>query len=343
MLTTSITDGVLFLTPLLLIYSFTFLIFFKFILTMNVKGSYFDKLTMLTNQSTSFFLCFLVLLNTLYPFLIQFFLFNNYNFFLINFTIYITFYLVYILYNIFFQKVNFYKDYFFSLINLIFAFPYLFLVNNFFSFIFVLEYINTLIFYKLISSKLNKVDVYKKYTNYYPSKKYVNIIFFQFWTTFFSNMFFFYFFIYMLYKVGSTEWVFLNFTLTLPTYTLKSEWLQITFMALILIISVFLKLGSAPLHLFKVEIYDGLPYLSILVYTTFYISVFFIFLLYFLSHLCFSLYTYIIMFLAYLLTVGLMYLVFNSIFNIQMLKTFFAYSTILNIAFFFVVFVTMTL
>lgn len=195
----------------------------------------------------------------------------------------------------------------------------------------------------MISSKINKTDTFYKYFNYYPSKKYINVIFFQFWSTFFSNMFFFYFFIYMLYKVGTTEWFFLNFVMTVPSYTTNLEWMQIMFLSIVLMLSVFLKLGSAPLHLFKVEIYDGLPYLSILFYTTFYISVFFLFLLYFFSYLCFSLYSYVIAFFVYFITFGLVYMVFNSIFNIQLLKTFFAYSTILNIAFFFVVFTVITL
>merc|ERR1711976_695499 len=111
---------------------------------------------------------------------------------------------------------------------------------------------------------------------------------------------------------------------------------------LVFMLSVFLKLGSAPLHLFKVEIYDGLPYVSILFYTTFYVSVFFIFLLYFLSYLCFSLYNYIIFIIVYFVLSGLIYIIFNSIFSIQLLKTLFAYSTLLNIAFFFVVFTVIT-
>jgi len=88
--------------------------------------------------------------------------------------------MLYIFYNIFFQKINFYKDYFFSIIKLLFAFPYLFLVNNFLAFIFILEYLNTIIFYKLISSKLNRNEVNSSKINYFPSKKYVNVIFFQF-------------------------------------------------------------------------------------------------------------------------------------------------------------------
>ncbi len=357
MLTNSLTDGVLSLTPLFLLYSLTFLTFFKVLLTHNIKSTYFDKLKPLNTFSGSFFLCFLMLLNISFIFLISFLYFEknwsstfwsshliitNYNLFLILFVCTIIGYILYIFYNIFFQQINLYKDYFFAIVKLIFGFPYLFLVNNFFSFIFILEYLNTIIFYKLISSKINKVDSFYKFFNYYPSKKYINIIFFQFWSTFFSNMFFFYFFIYILYKLGSTNWYFINYALSTPLFTLNLEWVQLLFVTIVFVLSVFLKLGSAPLHLFKVEIYDGLPYVSILFYTTFYISVFFLFILYFFSYLCFSLYSFIIYFFVYFVLFGLIYLVFNSIFNVQLLKAFFAYSTLLNIAFFFVVFTVMT-
>lgn len=195
MLTNLVTDSFLTLFPLLILYGFTFLVFFKTILTNNVKATYFDRISTFSTFSNSFFLSFLVLLNILYPFFIQYlyffknwsttiwsshFILTNYNLFLILFSTTLSFYIIYIFYNVFFQKINFNKDYFFSIVQLIFMFPYLFLVNNFFSFVFILEYINTIIFYKLISSKINKTDSFYKYHNNYPSKKYANVIFFQF-------------------------------------------------------------------------------------------------------------------------------------------------------------------
>jgi len=142
----------------------------------------------------------------------------------------------------------------------------------------------------------------------------------------------------MLYKTGSTNWSFLNFVFQYPQLFIDSEWVQITLVSMVFLVSVFLKLGSAPLHLFKVEIYEGLPYVSILFYTTFYVSVFFLFLIYFFSNLTLSIYINLIQVFIYFILFGLIYVVFNSIFNIQTLKSFFAYSTILNISLFFVVF-----
>ena len=154
-------------------------------------------------------------------------------------------------------------------------------------------------------------------------------------------MFFFYFFIVILYKTGTTDWSFLNFLVNSSVFFFNIEWVQIFFVTLVLILAIFLKLGTAPLHFFKVEIYDGIPILSILFYTTFYTSVFFIYIVYFFSYLNFTLFTYILYFFLYFLVFGLVYLVLNSIFNSQILKVFFAYSTILNISFFFIVFVVM--
>ena len=47
------------------------------------------------------------------------------------------------------------------------------------------------------------------------------------------------------------------------------------FLGLVFIISVFFKLGVTPFHLFKVEVYKGIPLLSIFFYTTYYFIVFF--------------------------------------------------------------------
>jgi len=356
-LTNSIADGILLLSPLFLIYSLTFFCFFKSLLTNDQKAVFSDKISFYNSNSPLFYTCYLYVLNVTIFFFIMFLLFcknttisiwsdhlilTNNNLLFITFIFSFIVFLLLIFNNLHTQGVNLYKDYFFSLTNILLSTPYIFLVNNFFSFIFILEYINTVVFYKLISSKLEKNKNYfvenTHEENNLSSKKYVNIIFFQFWATFFSNMFFFYFFIYMLFKVGSTNWNFLNFVFQHHYIFLDFELVQIALVSITFILSVFLKLGSAPLHLFKVEIYEGLPYVSIFFYTTFYVSVFFLFLIYFFSYLTLSLYVSLVPVFIYFVLFGLAYIVFNSIFNIQTLKSFFAYSTILNISLFFVVF-----
>jgi len=127
-----------------------------------------------------------------------------------------------IFYNTIFQEINLLKEYFFSSFLILLFFPYLFVVSNFFAFLFFLEYINTLILLKLIASKLNKTAVTNQ-TNYFNSKKFVGLIFYQFWSTFFSNMLLFYFFVGILYKTGTTCWYLLNLILLNLNFSFFTE------------------------------------------------------------------------------------------------------------------------
>ena len=97
-------------------------------------------------------------------------------------------------------------------------------------------------------------------------------------------------------------------------------------------------MGIAPIHLFKVEIYESIPYISILFYTTFYVSVFLIYFSYLMSNLVNTLITISGFFILLSLIVGFASLI-NLIFNVQFIKSFLAYSTIINILNFTVMFV----
>lgn len=198
-LTNSIADGILLLSPLFLTYSLTFFCFFKAIVFGDQKAFFTDRLHAYKSNSPLFYSCYIAVLNIAVLFFLFFIFFcknssftlwsdhlviTNNNLLFIVFIFTLTTYLLIIFNNLHHQQINIYKDYFYSLVYIILTTPYLFIVNNFFSFIFVLEYINTIIFYKLISSKLDKnityfgIDAFDE--NNLKSKKYVNIIFFQF-------------------------------------------------------------------------------------------------------------------------------------------------------------------
>ena len=95
------------------------------------------------------------------------------------------------------------------------------------------------------------------------------------------------------------------------------------------IIGVFIKLGVAPLHLFKIEVYNGLPYITIFFYTTFYFLIFFLFFLFFLLN-------FLNIFLQQIYLVFFIFIFFGCVytivllFDVSFIKTFFAYSTIIN-------------
>ena len=98
---------------------------------------------------------------------------------------------------------------------------------------------------------------------------------------------------------------------------------------LLIIFAFFIKVGIAPFHFFKIEVYKSIPYLSIFFYTTYYLSVFLLFLLYFISNLYIGFFMYMWFIFLILLVLGSIMLI-TLLFDINLIKSFFAYSTIIN-------------
>ena len=258
-------------------------------------------------------------------------LLQNFNLYLIFILLVINLFLLFIINSISFNKINYSNDYFFALLNLTVLLPLIFLSNNIFSFIFILELNTSIIFYKLVVSKLwyTSNDKDKK-LNKIQSKSYVNLIFYQFWITFFSTIMIFFFYINVNFLFGTTDWSIVNFIVFLENnINYFNKKILLVFLSLIFLFSLFFKIGVAPFHLFKIEIYKSIPYLSILFYTTYYISTFLFFLLYLLSNLYVSLFIYIWFIFSVLLILGSIYIV-SLLFDVNFIKAFFAYSTIIN-------------
>lgn len=138
---------------------------------------------------------------------------------------------------------------------------------------------------------------------------------------------------------GSTEWFLIQFLNSIDTFNIQSNNNLLRVIIIVFLLSVFFKLGLTPFHLFKVEVYKGLPYLSIFFYTTYYFSILFI---YFLLLLLDNLYVFIpnyYLFLVFLLFTGSVYLI-SLLFDVNFLKAFFTYSTIINTIGFLMVFIS---
>ena len=168
------------------------------------------------------------------------------------------------------------------------------------------------------------------------------MVFFQYWVTFFSTIFIVYFYVNVFYIYGTSDWFIIQF-LNDYDHDLEGQPLVNSrfkmFLVYVLLFSIFFKLGITPLHLFKVEVYKGLPFLSIFFYTTYYFTVFFIFFLFFLTDFvgCFITQYYPI--LVLLVIVGCLYTIV-LLFDVTFLKAFFTYSTILNSVGFLIAFVS---
>lgn len=238
-------------------------------------------------------------------------------------------------------KTNLVKsiDYLFSINNLLILLPYLFFVNNIFTFLFFLELISTILLYKLVSSKIWFKNYFKVSTlkNSIP-QNYINMVFFQYWVTFFSTIFIVYFYINMFYLFGTGDWFVIQY---LNTCELKNftNHIFLNILLCIFILSIFFKLGVTPFHLFKIEVYKGVPLLSIFFYTTYYFIIFFVFLIYILSDflISFSIQYYSI--ISILLLISSIYVVV-LLFDVNFLKAFFTYSTVINTIGFLIIFIS---
>ena len=258
---------------------------------------------------------------------------SNSNFFFILLILSLNFFFIWIASLLVNTKILYNTDYFFALANLNNFLPLLFLANTIFTFFFILEVNSTIVFYKFIVSKMwyNKADQDSStQNNNLVSTNHLNVLFFQYWSTFFSSTIFLFFLINIIYMYGSTEFFFLNFLTifqTILNYNLNTIYFFLLFAAFIF--SFFLKIGFAPLQLFKIEVYKGIPFLSIFFYTTFYFLVYFLYfgLLLFIHLSNFLQYIYVIVVL-FIIFGGLF--VISLLFDINFIKAFFAYSTLLN-------------
>ena len=341
------------MAPLLISFKLIIEFFFKVNTFLNIKVFCKDKLRYSGDLKKNFFNSYINLniVVVLYLVLLLFFtkgysinlfydniFINNFNLNVVFFILLINLNILFFYKNIFLQKINYSNDYFFAIINITLFFPIIFFTNNIYSFIFFLEFLGVLIFYKLIVSKTTSIDFFKKKKNFFFSKKYINMLFYQFWITFFSTVFLFYFLINILLIFGTSNWFYINFLYASSFNISFFNEYYILFVAIIFIFFFFFKLGVAPVHLFKVEIYESIPYISILFYTTFYVSVFLIYFSYLMTFLINTLITFSGFFIILSLMIGFLSLI-NIIFNVQFIKSFLAYSTIINILNFIVMFV----
>jgi NADH:ubiquinone oxidoreductase subunit 2 (subunit N) len=345
-----------FLLPFIYFFFLIWFFFFKINKTQklkNFKKDIYFNINILKKQHFKIFINinFFVLINL---FLLFFFLrgevnsfwwnhllIQNFNLYLIFILLLVNLALLFIIDSISFNKINYSNDYFFALLNLTVLLPIIFLSNNIFSFIFILELNTSIIFYKLVVSKLwyQSLDKNKK-LNKIKSKNYINLIFYQFWITFFSTIMIFFFYINTNFIFGTTDWALVNFiTFVENNINYFNKKILLILLSLIFLFSLFFKVGVAPFHLFKIEIYKSIPYLSILFYTTYYIVAFLFFLLYLLSNLYLSLFFYIWFIFSLTLILGSIYII-SLLFDVNFIKAFFAYSTIINTTNFIIIIVS---
>lgn len=133
-----------------------------------------------------------------------------------------------------------------------------------------------------------------------------------------------------MYIYGSSDFFFLNFLNLINNNLFFSTDLEFNLVLWTsFFISFFLKVGLTPSHLFKIEVYKGIPFISIFFYTTFYFLSYFIFLTVFVQVYTNSLKIFFYFFFIVFIFFGFFYTLF-LLFDVSFTKAFFAYSTVVN-------------
>lgn len=271
-----------------------------------------------------------------YDYIIFWFNHLKFNNIIIN-IIYILFFVNFIIINIikFYKNcnINFNIDYFFAIFNLSIFIPLMYFSNTMYTFIFLLESNSILILYKFSVSKYffksNKENDKFKFLKNTP-KHYINMLFFQYWVNFFSSIILFISILNIIFISGTSEWFIINILNKFNNNIYFNEnFYFYFFLYFIFIIGMFIKIGFTPSHLFKVEVYRGIPFISILFYTIYYFMSFFLFFVTMFYYYINSFRIFVWFFLFIFILFGLIYII-SLLFDINLLKTFFAYSTVIN-------------
>lgn len=226
-------------------------------------------------------------------------------------------------------------DYYFSILNISVVIPFIFLSNSLYNFIFILEMISILIFYKFSVSKFwyrhpndswNKRNLLDRLV----SRFYLNVLFYQYWVNFFSSVLIIISILNIMYIYGSTEWVFLNFINKINNNISYFNSIEFSFILwTIMFFGLFFKIGVSPIHLFKIEIYKGIPFISIFFYTTFYFTAYFVFFSILIYQHITNFKSFFILPTTIFIIIGIIYII-SLLFDTNFTKAFFAYSTIAN-------------
>lgn len=227
------------------------------------------------------------------------------------------------------------NDYYFSLVNASVFILYLFFCNSLFNFLFILEIISIVIFYKFVVSKSwsNDFSLFFKKKNTSEnvfSRNHTNVMFFQYWVNFFSSVILIISIVNIMFLYGSSDWFFIDLLNLISINNLVNTDLEFnTILWVFFFLCFFLKVGLTPSHLFKVEVYKGVPFVSIFFYTTFYFLGYFLFLTIMVEFYISSFKNYFYFFFIIFVVFGFFYTLF-LLFDVLFTKAFFAYSTVVN-------------
>lgn len=234
------------------------------------------------------------------------------------------------------------QDYVLSTLNMYFWVSLMFLTSNLFTFIFILEVLSISVML-LNSTSTNYATLSTNKSNFsnnmysfinLPYYK-LNSLIFYFWVSFIASVNLFIFLYFYIYYFLTLDLVFTDFIV----FYFKINWTSLNFIPwmftwFLLLTCIFIKCGLAPFYVWKPQFFKGISLIYMLFYTCFYYFFTLIFLITFIFGNFIEIFNCFILLTISLLLIGLLFLL-GSLYSISHIKSFFAYSSILNTLFIF--------
>ena len=248
----------------------------------------------------------------------------------------------FLIYFLTFTSVSYFTSreiYDFSIVTFHFVYwiTFIFFANTIFTVIFIIEVLGALIFLLVITSTFSSTFFYRNLNLNYghlfqqsTPHTYLQSILYIFWISLVSSLNLFIFLLLFYFKILTLDWYlaeyifiyFINTNTTKDIITLSLIWF-------VLLFSIFVKCGLAPLFIWKPTFFKGLPLYTLLFYVTFFYSSFYIFVIHFILACLSEIFYFYIMFFWILILLGLFFLLF-IICETYYIKAFLAISSILN-------------
>lgn len=228
-------------------------------------------------------------------------------------------------------------DFLIAQFNFLYWIILLFHANSFFTVIFIIEILSTLIFLLMLTSVFTSCFFYRNLDfsthSFFESSTpytFIQSVLFFFWVSLLASLNLFLFILFIYDKLFTFDWYliehiffyFINVSSYKDIYSLGVTWFIILF-------SIFLKCGIAPFYLWKPTFFKGMSFSSLSFYITFFYFFLFIFIIHFLSSYCHELFYFFSFFSLLIIFMGLIVLLF-ILCETFFIKTFLAVSSILN-------------
>ena len=264
-------------------------------------------------------------------------IFSNWQYRL-SFYLTINFFFILIVYNtiLFFTNSDLY-DYYITIYNFYLWLFFMFFSNNFFTFIFFIEILSTLIILMITTSTFSSTYFFNQISftkySYFQNlsvSSFIKTLIFFFWTSLLASLTLFLFLLLFYLNVVTFDWYFSEIVFTYllsisdikTLFTLSMAWL-------IVIFCFFLKCGVVPFFFWKPNFFKGMSFHSLFFYICFFYFHLLLFLIYYFIVYMNELFYFNNIIHLIVLIIGVVLLTL-LLFESYYIKSFLAFSSILN-------------